>query len=333
MKRLLILLLISIVACAIIEEIEAIEEPNEYDDDVSLEINVPRIMKSVKRAASSGPAKKIIKPVQKFVKREGKKVKKVLKPVVKPIQKFVKREGKKVKKALKPVVKPIQKFADKQKRNFRRFVGPGGKNLRMRFFNNVIKPSVNRAKSIERRVHKPLKKFLEPATKRVNKFLQAHPTLKKIVDPIYKELKKTAKDPNKILEQIFQDPKNLPKMIKKSAKPIIEQIKKSGVIKKITGPFKKVEDFLEKHHIPIKEAQKMFKDKALKAYNQLSKNVQNGIYWLKQKGYWEPLVLVGETLGEMAATSLCSMALTPAVCEPVVGFAFTFVINPYIDSI
>jgi len=333
MKRLLILLLISIVACAIIEEIEEIEEPNEYDDDVSLEYNMRRITKFIKRSASKGPVKKFIQPVQKFVKREGNKVQKALRPVVKPLQNIVKREGNKVKKALRPVVSPIQKIVDKQKRNFRRFVGPGGKNLRMRIFNNFVKPSVNTAKDIERRFHKPLKKFLDPATKRVNKFLKAHPTLKKIVDPLYKELKKSAKDPNKILEQIFQDPKNLNKIIKKSTKQVIEQIKKSGVIKKITDPLKKGEDFLEKHYIPIKEAKKMFKDKALKAYKQLSKKVQNGIYWLKKKGYWEPLVLVGETLGEMAATSVCSMALTPAICEPLVGFAFTFVIDPYIDSI
>lgn len=122
-------------------------------------------------------------------------------------------------------------------------------------------------------------------------------------------------------------------MIKKAAKPVIEQVKKSNIGKKIIAPFKNFEDFLEKNHIPIKEAKKMFKDNALKAYNQLSKKVQNGIYWLKQKGYWEPLVVVGETLGEMAATSACSMAITPAICEPAVGFLFTFVINPYVDSI
>ena len=84
MKRLLIFLVISIVACAIIEEIEENEEPNEYDD-VSLEYNIPRIMKLIKRSASKGPVKKIIKPVQRFVERKGNKVKKVLRPVVKPI--------------------------------------------------------------------------------------------------------------------------------------------------------------------------------------------------------------------------------------------------------
>ena len=72
-------------------------------------------------------------------------------------------------------------------------------------------------------------------------------------------------------------------MIKKAAKPVIEQVKKSNIGKKIIAPFKNFEDFLEKNHIPIKEAKKMFKDNALKAYNQLSKKVQNGIYWLTKK--------------------------------------------------
>jgi hypothetical protein len=67
--------------------------------------------------------------------------------------------------------------------------------------------------------------------------------------------------------------------------------------------------------------------------NQLSQKARNGIYWLKKKGYWEPIKFVAEQAGQYAATTLCSMYLTPVVCEPAMDLVFTFVVDKYLDSL
>ena len=47
--------------------------------------------------------------------------------------------------------------------------------------------------------------------------------------------------------------------------------------------------------------------------------VKSGINYLKQKGYWTLIVNALKTAGKIAATSLCSAYLSPAVCGPVIG--------------
>ena len=67
--------------------------------------------------------------------------------------------------------------------------------------------------------------------------------------------------------------------------------------------------------------------------NQLSQKARNGIYWLKKKGYWEPIKFVAEQAGQYAATAICSAYLTPVVCEPAMDIVFTFVVDKYLDSL
>ena len=53
--------------------------------------------------------------------------------------------------------------------------------------------------------------------------------------------------------------------------------------------------------------------------------VKQGINWLKEKGIWSMLMTVAKTAGRIAATSLCSTYLTPAVCTPVVNTVFSLI--------
>lgn len=80
------------------------------------------------------------------------------------------------------------------------------------------------------------------------------------------EIKKAAKDPTKTIEQIINDPKNAKKIVGKALKPIIEKVKEFQPFKLIKVHLKELEDFMEKHKIPIKEAKKFLKDKPLKAF-------------------------------------------------------------------
>ena len=47
--------------------------------------------------------------------------------------------------------------------------------------------------------------------------------------------------------------------------------------------------------------------------------VKNGINFLKQKGWWEPIKTILKTAGKAAATAACSAYLSPAVCAPVIN--------------
>ena len=47
--------------------------------------------------------------------------------------------------------------------------------------------------------------------------------------------------------------------------------------------------------------------------------VKSGIDYLKKKGYWSLIVNALKTAGKIAATSLCSAYLSPAVCGPVIN--------------
>lgn len=312
MKRLLLLFLISSIAYAIVEE------SNEYDD-VSLEINLKPLKNIVNKAKDpvSKAVNPIVKPAQQAVTKATKTVQQAVTNVVKPAQQAVTKVTKPVQQAVTNIVKPAQQIANK-------VVKP----LESSVIKKVVKPSVNTVKKIE----KPIKKMIDPAIKQVKKFLNAHPNIKKISDPFIQEIHKGIKDSSKTIHHILKDPKNAPKIIEKALKTIIDKVKAIHPLEKIKACLKNIEKFVGKN-VPTKELKQIFINTPKEVFNKLSQKAKNGIYWLKKKGYWEPIKFVIETAGQYGATALCSAYLTPAICEPAMDIAFTFVVNKYLDSI
>ena len=294
MKRLLFLLLISTIAYAIIEV------PDEYDD-ASLEI----------------PGSGIAKAFGKV---------KLPKFKINPTFNRIKNEV-------------IHKYKSNWQRIFNRKINPVIKNVKQKIKTKIEKPIVRvitpKVKQIEKKVVIPLERRLfSPTIKRINAFLNKHPKLKKISDPFIKELKKI--DPKKSIKEILADPQNAGKIIHKTLKPFIDKVKEKHPFKIIKGKIKEFENFLEKNKIPVKKITSLFKkvsDKGKQALNQLSQRGRNTIYWLKKKGYWEPIKFVAETAGQYGATALCSLYLSPAICKPAMDLVFTFVVDRYLDSL
>ena len=360
MKRLLLLLLISTIAYAIIED------PDEYDD-VSLEIPGNGVGKAIGnilgklagKGAGKGAGKEAGKKAGKDTgKKAGKEAGKVKLPskknssnnkklpsrknpfsTIDRIKKVIEQKGKDAKKFIEQKGKDAKKFIDQKgkdvKRIFDRNINPTIKKVKQNIKNKIERPIINKAKQIEKKVVDPLeKKIAHPIFNRLNKFLNKHPKIKKISDPLIQELKKI--DPKKSIKEILKDPQNAGKIIHKTFKPFIDKVKDIHPFKIIKDKYKEFENFFEKNNIPVKKLTSLFKDipkKAHKAFNQLTQKGRNAIYWLKKKGYWEPIKFVVETGGQYAAESLCSIYLTPLVCGPVVEVAFTFGVNRYLDSL
>ena len=272
------------------------EESKEYDD-VSLEINLKpfRDIINKEKDTAINAATKATKPVQQAVTKVTKPVQQEVTKVTKPIQKEVTK-----------ITKPLSSNVIKK----------------------VVKPSINTVKKIE----VPIKKMIDPAIKHIQKFLNDNPKIKKISDPLIKEIHKVIKDPKKTIQEILKDPKNAQKVVGKALKTIMDKVKASHPFEKIKAELKDLENFMKKK-ISVQELKKLFVDKPVQFFNQLSQKARNGIYWLKKKGYWEPIKFVVETGGQYAAESLCSLYLTPLVCGPVVEVAFTFGVNRYLDSL
>ena len=165
------------------------------------------------------------------------------------------------------------------------------------------------------------------AIKHVNNYLKAHPKIKKIADPFIEEIKKHIKDPSKTIEHIIKDPKHAQKVIPKALKSLFDKVKSSHPFAQIKGKLRDLQNFMKKQKIPVDELQK-FLGKSVNDIKKIPQHVRNGIYWLKKKGYWEPLLTVGETVGQYGATALCSIKLPSSVCDPLVSAAFNLVINP-----
>ena len=290
MKRLLLLLLITTIAYAIVEE------SKEYDE-VSLEINLKpfRDIINKEKDTAINAATKATKPVQQAVTKVTKPVQQEVTKVTKPIQKEVTK-----------ITKPLSSNVIKK----------------------VVKPSINTVKKIE----VPIKKMIDPAIKHIQKFLNDNPKIKKISDPLIKEIHKVIKDPKKTIQEILKDPKNAQKVVGKALKTIMDKVKASHPFEKIKAELKDLENFMKKK-ISVQELKKLFVDKPVQFFNQLSQKARNGIYWLKKKGYWEPIKFVAETAGQYGATALCSLYLSPAICKPAMDLVFTFVVDRYLDSL
>ena len=301
MKRLLLLLLITTIAYAIVEE------SKEYDE-VSLEINLKpfRDIINKEKDTAINAATKATKPVQQAVTKVTKPVQQEVTKVTKPIQKEVTKITKPVQQEVTKITKPLSSNVIKK----------------------VVKPSINTVKKIE----VPIKKMIDPAIKHIQKFLNDNPKIKKISDPLIKEIHKVIKDPKKTIQEILKDPKNAQKVVGKALKTIMDKVKASHPFEKIKAELKDLENFMKKK-ISVQELKKLFVDKPVQFFNQLSQKARNGIYWLKKKGYWEPIKFVAETAGQYGATALCSLYLSPAICKPAMDLIFAFGFNRYLDSL
>ena len=111
-------------------------------------------------------------------------------------------------------------------------------------------------------------------------------------------------------------------------KSIIKKLDGKNPFEKIKGRMKELEKAMKKI-IPVKELQKDFVGKPLEIFKKQTRQIQNGIYWLKANGYWDPIMDVVKTVGKVAAISLCSAFLTPFICKP----AITFVYEAYIKDL
>ena len=121
--------------------------------------------------------------------------------------------------------------------------------------------------------------MVKPTINKINKFLNSHPKIKKISDPLIKEIKSIIKDPRKPIEEILKDPKNAPKIVGKALNSIIDKIKAFHPLENIKDGIKhlenNLENFMEKNKIPVKEIKKLFINESHK--------VQQTIKHLSQK--------------------------------------------------
>ena len=130
-------------------------------------------------------------------------------------------------------------------------------------------------------------------------------------------------------DKIKDDVKDQADKIKDEIKSIIKKLDGKNPFEEIKGHIKELEKAIKEIRVPVKELQKFFVDKPLEMFKQLNRKVQNGIHWLKVNGYWDPIMDVVKKVGKVAAISLCSVYLTPAICKP----AITFVYEAYIKDL
>ena len=131
------------------------------------------------------------------------------------------------------------------------------------------------------------------------------------------------------VDQIKDDVKDQVDKIKDEIKSIIKKLDGKNPFQEIKGHIKELEKSMKEIRIPVKELQKFFEGKPLEIFKKLTRQVQNGIHWLKVNGYWDPIMDVVKKVGKVAAISLCSAFLTPFICKP----AITFVYEAYIKDL
>ena len=148
----------------------------------------------------------------------------------------------------------------------------------------------------------------------------------------FKDIEERLKNKTKTIKNQVEDEA---KKLKDEANKQAEEVK--SILKKLDGknPFEKIKGHLKeleksmKKIIPLKDLQKGFVGKPLEIFKKLDRQTQNGIHWLKENGYWDPIMDVVKTVGKVAAISLCSAFLTPFICKPVI----TFVYEAYIKDL
>ena len=63
-----------------------------------------------------------------------------------------------------------------------------------------------------------------------------------------------------------------------------------------------------------------FKGPVAEAFRKLKKAVQKGVKWLKDNGFWEPLVKKVKELGKKYAPALCQKFLKKETCDSILDF-------------
>ena len=149
----------------------------------------------------------------------------------------------------------------------------------------------------------------------------------KKVDPT-KVIKKI--DPTKVIKKI--DPTKVIKKIDPTK--VIKKVDPTKVIKKLDPKklFQKIDPKKIIKSIPaIKKLRLkldgLFKGKIGNAFRKLGDVVKKGIAWLKQNGFWDPIVSQLKEFGGGVANGLCQKILPAEVCEPAVDFALNNILK------
>ena len=130
---------------------------------------------------------------------------------------------------------------------------------------------------------------------------------------------------DKIKEEIEKKAKEISKKAKKIAENAAEKAKETG--QEIS---EKTKQLMENSS----EKGKEFKKNFIKLYEKLSIDIQEGIAWLIENGYWELIVDFAETVGKVAAIQACKTYFPQGavLCDPIVKFIFDAIVS-LIDKI
>ena len=60
-------------------------------------------------------------------------------------------------------------------------------------------------------------------------------------------------------------------------------------------------------------------------FKKIQNEIKDDIQFLKDMGYWDPMVFAAKTAGKIAVMGICSAHLTPAVCIPIIGAILSFI--------
>ena len=146
-----------------------------------------------------------------------------------------------------------------------------------------------------------------------------------IIDSIKDASEKIKNKTQEISEKVKEMAEDASEKVKKAAEEAAEKVKDAA-----EDVSDKAKEIAEDISAKSKEVAKNF----VKFFEKLSEEIQNGIIWLKENGYWDQIVNIAQTVGKAAAIIGCK-AVFPAgiaLCDPIVDFIFKAIIS-IIDKI
>ena len=125
---------------------------------------------------------------------------------------------------------------------------------------------------------------------------------------------------DKIKEEIEKKAKEISEKAKEIAENAAEKAKEAG--QEIS---EKTKELMEN----ASEKGKEFKKNFIKLYEKLSIDIQEGIVWLIENGYWDLIVDFAETVGQVAAIQACKTYFPQGavLCDPIVKFIFDAIVS------
>jgi hypothetical protein len=141
-----------------------------------------------------------------------------------------------------------------------------------------------------------------------------------IIDSIKDGAEKVKDKTIEISEKVKEMAEDASEKVKKAAEEAGKKVK--GAAEDVSS---KAKEIAEDISATSKEVAKNF----VKFFEKLSKEIQNGIIWLKENGYWDQIVNIAQTAGKAAAIIGCK-AVFPAgiaLCDPIVNFIFKAIIS------